>query len=244
MEITAPELLVSPVGAEETDRLPVIVVAAGSSARMGGVNKQLLTIGSVPVIIRTLTAFEKSAHISRMILVTRAQDLATVQRLCDEYALSKLTDITAGGENRHASVLCGLARLKPDEDKVLIHDGARPFVDHRIIGNVTAALQNHEAVVCGVPVRDTVKRTDASGKVCETVDRDGLWLVQTPQGVLVPAYRKACEQVSDAALLTDDAAVMEAAGYSVQMVSGSFRNIKITTPEDLTRAARYGEEET
>ncbi len=242
MEITAPKILFSKAETESSG-LPVIIVAAGSSSRMGGVNKQLLELGGVPVIIRTLLAFERSPHISRIILVTRQEDLLSVQRLCEEYPLGKLTDITVGGSDRHASVLCGMARLREDETKVLIHDGARPLVDNRVIGNVTAGLQNHAAVICGVAVRDTVKRVDASGLVNETVDREGLYLVQTPQGVDVPLYRAACEQVRDAHLLTDDAALMESAGHTVQMVPGSYRNIKITTPEDVERALCYEEEQ-
>ncbi|MBR7071153.1 MAG: 2-C-methyl-D-erythritol 4-phosphate cytidylyltransferase [Clostridia bacterium] len=243
METVAPQILFSKIGEEENTRLPVIVVAAGSSSRMGGVNKQLLLLNGIPVIIRTLLAFQNSPHISRIILVTRSQDLQAVQQLCDSYALEKLTDITAGGADRHASVLCGMACLAASEDKVLIHDGARPLVTNQIIGNVTAALQNHDAVICGVPVRDTVKRVDESGKVKETVDREGLWLVQTPQGVSVPAYRLACDRVPNAGQLTDDAALMEAAGMAVHIVAGSARNIKITTPEDVKWAMLYEEEQ-
>lgn len=242
MEITAPKILFSTTESNEMG-LPVIVVAAGSSSRMGGINKQLLELGGIPVIIRTLTAFERSPHISRIILVTREEDLLSVQRLCAEYPLSKLTDITVGGCDRHASVLCGMARLREDETKVLIHDGARPLVENQVIGNVVAGLQNYAAVICGVAVRDTVKRVNETGNVKETVDREGLYLVQTPQGVNVPLYRAACERVQDAHLLTDDAALMEAAGHTVHMVAGSYRNIKITTPEDVERALCYEEEQ-
>lgn len=229
--------------AVETVRYPVIVVAAGSSSRMQGVNKQLAELDGIPVIIRTLRVFDESPFISRIILVTREEDIPLLQRLVDEYSVSRLTDIVAGGSDRHSSVMCGLSRLAPDEEKVLIHDGARPLVNDFVIGNVTAALANEAAVICAVPICDTVKRADENGFVGETVDRTRLYSVQTPQGVSVPEYRAACETVADAALLTDDAALMEAAGHKVRIVEGDVKNIKITAQKDLKLALLYLKED-
>lgn len=224
---------------EKNNGLPVIVVAAGSSTRMNGVNKQLLPIEGIPVIIRTLLALERSPFISRIILVTREGDIPEMQRLCEKYMIRKLSDLIKGGENRQQSVLCGFTRLCGDENKVLIHDGARPLVTDFVIGNVTAALQNNDAVICGIKICDTVKRADEAGIVTETVDRNGLYAVQTPQGVTVCAYRAAAERAESIADFTDDAALMEAAGYRVRIVPGSFRNLKITTPEDIRMAELY-----
>lgn len=227
---------------EET-AFPVIVVAAGASRRMGGVNKQLLPLGGVPVIIRTLRRFDRSAFVSRIILVAREEDLLTIQHLAAEYEISRLTDLVAGGADRHASVLNGFARLRPDEEKVLIHDGARPLVSDFVIGNVAQALSCCDAVICGLPVTDTVKRVGENGTVRETVDRTGLYTVQTPQGVSVPRYREICGQLPDASAFTDDAGLFEAAGVPVTVVAGSPRNIKITTPEDIVLAQLYLREE-
>lgn len=229
--------------AADAEKYPVIIVAAGSSSRMQGVNKQLAELDGVPVIIKSLRAFDHSPFISRIILVTREEDIQLLQRLADEYSIENLTDIVAGGADRHSSVMCGMSRLAADEDKVLIHDGARPLVNDFVIGNVTAALANEAAVICAVPIADTIKRADENGFVNETVDRTRLYAVQTPQGVSVTEYRSACEKISDTHLLTDDAAFMEAAGYRVRIVEGDTKNIKITTQKDLTLALLYLKED-
>lgn len=230
---------------ERVSAYPVIVVAAGSSSRMRGKDKQLLSLGGVPVIIRTLVQLEKSRFISRIILVTRESELLRLQLLAGEYNISKLTDVVSGGSNRHESVCRGMERLGSNEKKVLIHDGARPLVDDFVIGNVASALETHRAVICGVPVADTVKRVDGGGNVIETVDRAGLYCVQTPQGVDVAAYRELCERLPDAAAFTDDGGLFEAAGEKVYAVLGSRKNIKITVPEDIefARLLLGGEEE-
>lgn len=213
------------------------------SSRMQGVNKQLVNIGDVPVIIRTLKVFDESAFISRIILVARQEDILALQRLCEEYNIKKLTDIVEGGDNRHQSVLKGIDKLDSSEEKVLIHDGARPFVDNCIIGNVVAALQNEVGVVCAVAIRDTVKRSDGQGYVEKTLPRENLYAIQTPQGVSVTEYLEAAKSVEGAELLTDDAAILEAAGKKVRIVEGSAKNIKITTRTDLETARLFLEEE-
>lgn len=221
---------------EENDgALPVIIVAAGSSSRMGGVNKQFIPLCSVPLIARTLTAFERSPFISRIILVCREDNISDMQLLAEEYGISKLSDIVSGGKERRDSVLKGIERLAEDEQKVLIQDGARPFADDIMIGHAVSALETHDACVCAVKIIDTVKRADASECVEETVDREGLYLVQTPQGVDVPKYREAIKQFPDDTV-TDDATLMEKAGHKVKIVSGNRRNIKVTTPDDIAFA--------
>ena len=227
---------------EELQQYPVIVVAAGSSSRMQGVNKQLAEINGIPVIVHTLKVFDQSPFISRIILVTKQEDIPLLQRITDEYDIKKLTDIAAGGKDRHSSVKNGLSRLTAEETKVLIHDGARPLVSNFVIGNVTAALANENAVICAVPICDTVKRADENLFVSETVDRNRLYAVQTPQGISVPQYLAACKTVSGAELFTDDAALMEAAGEKVKIVEGDSKNIKITTQKDLILAKLYLEE--
>ena len=217
---------------ENCGSIPVIVVAAGNATRMGGVNKQTLEICGKPVIARTLEAFERSRLISRIILVVRAEDVFIMQSICNEYGISKVSDITEGGEDRHKSVLCGISRLSADEKCVLIHDGARPFVNDAMIYDCIEALKEYMGCLCAVKVSDTVKKVGTDGTVKATVDRSDLYLAQTPQGVRVREYSEASKQ-NDGAAFTDDASVLEMAGYSVKIVNGSKNNIKITTPEDI-----------
>ena len=222
--------------------IPVIVVAAGASSRMQGTNKQLALLGGIPVLIRTLSVFEKSKDISNIILVVRDEDLFEIQMLCTKYMISKVSDIVCGGKTRQESVLKGFARLKESDNAVLIHDGARPFVDSTIINSVATALENCNAVTCGVKVKDTIKEIDQNGKVVKTLSREKLVSVQTPQGVTVKEYLKAAQSV-DVSILTDDMSVMEAAGYEVTVVEGSYKNIKITTKEDIVMAEGFLSEE-
>ncbi len=222
--------------------MPVIVVAAGASSRMKGTNKQLLLLGGIPVLIRTLRAFENSDKISNIILVVRDEDLFEIQMLCNKYMITKISDIVCGGKTRQESVLNGFARLKETDSKVLIHDGARPFVDGETINSVITALETCHAVTCGVKVKDTIKEIDENGKVIKTLNRENLISVQTPQGVTVAEYLNASGNV-DVSKFTDDTSIMEAAGYDVFVVEGSYKNIKITTKEDIAFAEGFLSEE-
>jgi 2-C-methyl-D-erythritol 4-phosphate cytidylyltransferase len=222
--------------------VPVIIVAAGASSRMGGTNKQLAEVGGVPVIIKTLKKFENNKNISNIILVTRDEDIFTIQMLCEKYMITKLSDIVCGGKNRQESVLKGFARLPQNAEKALIHDGARPFVNDAIIDGVIDGLNSYAAVTCGVKVKDTIKRVACDGTVEETPKRDSLMAVQTPQGVRVEEYLKATLNI-DISGFTDDTSIMEAAGHKVLITAGDYKNIKITTKEDLILANALGAEE-
>lgn len=216
--------------------VPVIVVAAGSSTRMNGINKQTALLCGVPLIIRTLMRFEKCGKISNIILVVKPDDVFSMQQLADRYHIEKLTDIVCGGENRQQSVKNGLERLPENAETVFIHDGARPFVTDEIICGVISALGTHNAVTCAVKLKDTVKQVDENGNVLSTPDRNTLVAVQTPQGVNVSDYRAALENAGDLGRFTDDMSVMEAAGHKPFTVLGSYENIKVTTPEDIALA--------
>lgn len=222
--------------------IPVIVVAAGASSRMKGTNKQLALLGEIPVLMRTLGVFEKSDSISNIILVVRSEDLFQIQMLCNKYNITKVSDIVCGGASRQESVLNGFERLKETDENVLIHDGARPFVTDKIIENVSRMLEQHMAVTCAVKVKDTIKEIDQNGKVIKTLNRDSLVSVQTPQGVRKEEYLKATQKV-DVSLFTDDTSIMESAGYDVFIVEGSYKNIKITTKEDIALAESFLKEE-
>ena len=222
--------------------IPAIIVAAGSFTRMEGVNKQLAEISGIPVIIRTLMAFENSNLVSSIILVVRADDVFSVQLLTEKYGITKLTDIVCGGNCRQESVVKGLSRVSVTAEKVLIHDGARPLVDGETIERVAKGLDSFSAVTCAVPIVDTVKRVDTNGQVLETLNRDGLVSVQTPQGVRVTDYKSALEKAEDLSAFTDDMSIMEKAGFKVLTVMGSRDNIKITTKRDISFAESLLEE--
>ena len=227
----------------ESNSVPVIIVAAGNSSRMQGVNKQTLSIGGIPVIARTLMTFENSDYISRIILVVRTDDIFSMQALAEKYSISKLTDIVCGGNSRQESVLKGFSRIAEDEQKVLIHDGARPFINDSIIKNVVCGLDNFSAVICGVKVKDTIKEINSDGIVVATPKRDNLLAVQTPQGVRKKDYLEAVQKIGDISNFTDDASIMEAVGFKVFCAQGSYKNIKITTPDDILIAENFLREE-
>ena len=213
--------------------LPVIVLAAGSFTRMRGINKQLAEINGVPVVIRTLMAFEKSPLISDIVLVVRPDDVFALQLLTERYGITKLTDIVCGGNCRQESVVKGLSRVSSKDRSVLIHDGARPLVSGEVIEGVIKGLEKFSAVTCAVPIVDTVKRGDEFGKVMKTVDREGLVSVQTPQGVRIKDYKSALEKIDDLSVFTDDTSIMEFAGFQVLTTMGDRNNIKITNQNDI-----------
>lgn len=230
---------------QEEQSLPVIIAAAGSATRMNGIDKQLMMLNSVPVIVRTLKAFELSPFISKIIVVTKEDSILAIEQLCEKYMISKLGAIVSGGKDRHESVLKGLEQLDSGESKVLVHDGARPLVSQEMIKESVLGLQENDCVVCAVKINDTVKKADENGKVCDTVDRTSLYYAQTPQGFDVNLYKKASDNADKAIVFTDDASVMESAGHKVKIVQGSPQNIKITTPLDIKLAEAFlgGEEE-
>ncbi|MDD3570942.1 MAG: 2-C-methyl-D-erythritol 4-phosphate cytidylyltransferase [Lachnospiraceae bacterium] len=211
-----------------------VIVAAGSGKRMGGnISKQFLSIGEKPIIVHTVGKFEKVREIDEIIVVTSLLYMKYVQDLKKEFGWKKVT-IVEGGKERYNSVLNGLYALSKDTETVLIHDGVRPFVTEKNILDVIEKTQQTGACILAVPVKDTIKAVDENGIVRGTPDRNTLWSVQTPQGFKFDLLKKAYESVENFEAVTDDAMVMEKAGYSVAVVMGSYQNIKITTPEDLT----------
>lgn len=216
--------------------VPVIIVAAGSSSRMQGTNKQFSCLLGVPVIARSLLAFENHKGISNIILVVRDEDIFEMQMLAKKYGITKLSDIVCGGNSRQESVKKGLARVDKSATKVLIHDGARPLVTDEIIDGVINGLDSYKAVTCGVQVKDTVKIVDPNGIVEKTVPRELLVAVHTPQGVILKDYKNAIENLESIETFTDDTSIMEAAGHKVFISKSNYKNIKITTPEDIAVA--------
>ncbi len=213
-----------------------LVVAAGRGTRFGGDQpKQYAALAGEPVLRRTLGAFAGHPHIDGVRAVIHPADLSLYERAAEGLAL---LDPVPGGDSRQASVRLGLeslAEIQPE--KVLIHDGARPFVSDALIDRVIEALETSPGAIAAVPVTDTLKR-EAEGRIAGTLDRAALWRAQTPQGFrysdILAAHRRAVDELGDA--LTDDAAVAEHAGLEVALVEGSDDNVKLTTPRDLARA--------
>lgn len=222
----------------DKDSIPVIIVAAGSASRMNGIDKIFFPLCGVPLIVHTMRAFENCRYISNIIIVAKETDVLKLQQLTEKYNITKVTDIVKGGENRQESVKNGFSRLKKDAKNVLIHDGARPIVSQEVIIGVYKALKEHKCVTCAVRVKDTVKRLDESGYVFETLNRNELVCVQTPQGVCVEEYLSAINN-ADISLFTDDTSIMESVGIKTYITMGDYRNIKVTTREDLVVAEQY-----
>ena len=220
----------------------VIIVAAGSGTRMGAdKNKQFLNIRGVPVIARTLRVFENMPEVEKILVVTRAGDIDEMRRVIECHGIKKVFDVIKGGDTRQQSVMNGLEHLGgEDDDIVLIHDGARPFIRAEFVRELISQIEseNCEAAAIGVPVKDTIKQIDDHGFISSTPDRDSLISVQTPQGfrygLIMKAHTRAKNKSAD---FTDDCAVAESfTTERVMIIKGDYRNIKITTPEDLALA--------
>ena len=218
---------------EEVLRVSVLIAAAGTGSRMGaGVNKQFLMLGDMPVLAHTLLAFEGVEQVSEIVISAKEDEIVTIGHLIQDFGIRKVRAVVPGGATRQESVRLGLEHVT--EQKVLVHDGARPFVEKEHILAVVEALQMHDAVTLGVRVKDTIKRVDKSGCVCETPERDGLFQIQTPQGFLTEVLRNAHQKALEANFqATDDAALAELIGVPVYVISGSAWNLKLTAPEDL-----------
>ncbi len=213
-----------------------IIPAAGAGRRMESeIPKQYLQLAGIPVLVRTLQAFHRSAVIDEIFLAVPEADIPDVRRdIVMKYGISKVVLVLAGGGKRQDSVRNALFHIRDEHGIVLVHDGVRPFISGEVIDKVVAAAGECGAAIVGVPIRDTVKEVDAAGWVTKTVEREGLWLTQTPQafrrGIIVAAYERAA---ADGFYGTDDASLVERMGLPVRMIPGDSHNVKLTTPEDL-----------
>lgn len=230
---------------QENLRCTAIIMAAGKGKRMQTtVSKQFLPIGGKEILAWTVEVFEKSPLVQKILLMASADGKEDVQALWDTYGWKKVAAVLEGGKERQNSVANGLAFVENDTDIVLIHDGVRPFVTEEMIADSIAAAQQFGSTVIGVPAKDTIKVCSPEGMAIETPDRSTLWQIQTPQtfqrDLIIQAYQKADKE---GFLGTDDASVAEFAGHQVKVVMGSYRNIKITTKEDLIIAEAFLKEE-
>lgn len=214
-----------------------LVAAAGSSSRMGGINKLLEPLDGIPVLVRTLTALERAQRVDSIVIATREEDLITVSQLCKTYGITKCTKVIRGGEDREHSVLLAALEAEPDTELLAVQDGARPLVSPVLIDRVIEAAQRCGAAAPAIPVKDTIKTVREDGAVEETLERSRLRAVQTPQ-VFEASLLKAALQAAleEGAVLTDDCSAVERLRKVVYLIEGEETNLKITTPTDLILA--------
>lgn len=223
-------------------KVVAIVLAAGQGKRMGSaVPKQYLLIEDKPVLYYTLKAFEES-NVDEVIVVVGKDEIDLCRTsIIEAYQFSKVGQVVVGGNERYESVYYGLQSIDGAE-YILIHDGARPCVTPAMINDTIMKVQELKACVVGVPCKDTIKMVDCNQVVVDTPDRSRMWQVQTPQAfefhLIKNAYDKLIKQGITSA--TDDAMVVETMEqHTVTMIAGDYRNIKVTTPEDLHLAQLF-----
>ena len=215
-----------------SSKLGVVIVAAGTSQRMAGINKLFAPLGGKPLLAWSVDTCQRYSLVQQIVLVLNDEDLARGQKLKKERGWSKVT-LCPGGARRQDSVRQGLRQIK-DCDLVMIHDGARPFLTPDLIGDGLSVVGKTRAAVAAVPVKDTIKLADSEKLIKETLKRDRLWAAQTPQIFSFDVITRAYEDL--AAEVTDDATAVECLGHKVQLYMGDYKNIKVTTAEDLALA--------
>jgi 2-C-methyl-D-erythritol 4-phosphate cytidylyltransferase/2-C-methyl-D-erythritol 2,4-cyclodiphosphate synthase len=223
----------------ESSKTAAIIPAAGIGKRMGlSMPKQCYELDGKPILAHTLQRIGQADSIGSIILVVPADHKDWAERLVQEYQLTKVTQVIAGGEHRQDSVQAGLAALPDNIELVLVHDGVRPFVEVPVIENCLAEAQRSGAAMVAVPVKDTLKAVSSDKIIEQTVDRSGVWQAQTPQAAKVSLLKKAYEEAAKQKdfIATDEAALLERINIPVKVVEGSEKNIKITGPEDLILA--------
>lgn len=216
----------------------VIFPAAGQGRRMKvGKNKVFLELKGLPILVRTLLRFSQLQDVGQLILAVGPSEISDVEKMLKGVSGLKPYSVVAGGSERQYSIANCLEFVSEAADIVLVHDAARPLVSAETIQGVINKARDVGGAIAAVPEKNTVKVVSGEGLVLSTPPRESLWAVQTPQGfqrdILIRAYAKAAE---DGYLGTDDASLVERLGVPVQVVASDYRNIKITTPEDLVIA--------
>lgn len=218
-----------------------VIVAAGTGKRMGtSVSKQYLLLDGKEILAHTVEKFENSALVDELILVVGQNEIGQAHHMAQQYRWKKVAAVVRGGAERQDSIWNGISRTSPSAEIVLLHDGVRPFVTEEMIRASIQTASEVGACTVGMPVKDTIKVCGADGMALETPERSRLWQIQTPQTfrreVIFQAFEKAQK---DGFLGTDDTSVAEYAGFPVKVIPGSYRNIKITTQEDLLVAKAF-----
>jgi len=217
-----------------------VIVAAGTASRMGGIDKVMASLKGEPMIVRTVRTFQECDAISEIVIVTREDLIQSIAALCRE--MPKVQAVVAGGKSRQESVGLGLNALSKKVKLAAIHDGARPLITWQVIDRAVRAANSYGAAAPAIPVKDTIKVVE--GRIVKnTPDRATLFAVQTPQVFDFDLLRGALKKAEqEGAAVTDDCSAVELMGFSVKIVEGDERNIKVTTPMDLKIAELLLEE--
>lgn len=218
----------------------VVIPAAGFGKRMGvGFNKQFLTLAGSPILAHTLRVFQLCEVVTEVVVVGAKDDIPIITEIVKNGQFNKVVAIPIGGSQRQDSVLTGVQALGSTIQRIVVHDGARPLLTLKQLNRFLEDSEKYSAAIMAICVKDTIKRITETGLVMETLPREFLRAIQTPQvferAVLEKAHRKALEQRYYG---TDDASLLECLGYPVMVLEGSTENIKITTLEDLWVAER------
>jgi len=224
-------------------RAVALIPAAGMGKRMGaGMNKQYLLLDGRPILAHTLAVFQEASFVDDIYVVIPEAEIAFCrEQVVEKYGFAKVRDVIAGGSERQHSVLNGIRALNGyrEDDVVIIHDGVRPFIPTKILKHSIEVASQWDGALVAVPAKDTVKTVEA-GVVTGTPPRENIWLAQTPQsfrhGIISAAHEIAA---AEGFLGTDDASLVERMGRQVHVVMGDYRNIKITTPEDMLLAETF-----
>ncbi len=217
-----------------------VIVAAGSASRMGGIDKVMAELKGEPMIVRTVRTFQECDAISEIVIVTRGDLIVPISNLCKD--MPKVKAVVVGGKSRQESVNLGLNALSKKVKLAAVHDGARPLISWQVIDRTVRAANTYGAAAPAIPVKDTIKVVE--GRVVKkTPDRATLFAVQTPQVFDFDLLRGALKKAEqDGAQVTDDCSAVELMGFTVKIVEGDERNIKVTTPMDLKIAEMLLEE--
>ena len=207
--------------------------AAGSGKRMGaGQNKLFLELNHTPILIHTLLVFEKDSACKGIILAVKPEERKEIKAMLDKFGISKIKHLVDGGSERQYSVAACI-NVHTENGIVLVHDAARPFLLRSVITNLVQKATDHGAAIAAVKPKDTMKLA-VNGVVEETVDRETLWIVQTPQAFQYDVLKEASElAIRDGFLGTDESMLVERLGHPVQIVESTYENVKMTTQEDL-----------
>lgn len=211
-------------------------MAAGKGKRMNkDYNKQYILLDDKPIVAHTIQVFEDSSYIDEIILVVASGEVELASKsIVNRYGFEKITHVLEGGAERQDSVKIGLNAVDEDSEIILVHDGARPFVEEGIIEESIHIAREFGAAIAAVPVKDTIKIINEAMEVTSTPKRETLWAIQTPQVFKSELLKKAYEKLDNMnPIATDDSMLVERLGHAVKIISGSYENIKITTPEDL-----------
>ena len=211
-----------------------VILAAGESRRMGTVNKLFFPLNGVPVLAHTMMAYQKCPLISEIVVVAKPNDFSKIKEFKYKYGITKLTHIVAGGETRQESACNGVEKLSDSTKFVAIADGARCLTTPTQITKVCLSAYRQQASCAAHKVTDTVKRATVLHNTTQTIDRNDLWEMQTPQVFHTALYKAAMLKAKDTSLkVTDDASLVESLGYRVHLIECGIGNIKITTLDDL-----------